>query len=121
MIEFPCRNCGEPMEAPSDQIGQWLECPNCHRTRLVPAESTQVADDSFRPLRWTVFVVAVVLTVIIIAAGKGKPSAWAAGSLVFALGLASVFWTLLAEVLAELRKVNLTLIKTHKKQDARGD
>ncbi len=51
MIHFRCA-CGHQFLAPEGDIGKLVECPNCRRCLLVPAEGTKREDavqDSIRP------------------------------------------------------------------------
>ena len=36
MINFKCKSCSTPMEAPESLIGKQLDCPNCKQPAFVP-------------------------------------------------------------------------------------
>lgn len=36
-VQFDCPECGQPIEAPSDGVGQSVLCPHCNRGIIIPA------------------------------------------------------------------------------------
>src|SRR5882757_8816219 len=44
MITIKCDNCEKTIEAPDDQAGQKLKCPNCGDVNILPTKQAPKAD-----------------------------------------------------------------------------